>query len=95
MEDYTSISKLEELTINYQKKAESSRDWVHHLQVVCYNLIILIRQLIKYEFGWSEYIKVDAILIKGVLLKDTNCWRENCMHLTEAPSYFSIGSWTS
>jgi len=53
MEDNTSISKLEELTIKYQKKAESSRDWVHHLQVVCYEIII-----------------------KDVLLKDTNCCME-------------------
>ncbi|KAF6030868.1 hypothetical protein EB796_010831 [Bugula neritina] len=36
MEDYTNIIKLEELTIKYQKKAESSRNWVHHLQVTCY-----------------------------------------------------------
>jgi len=49
MEDYTNILKLEELIIKYQKKAESSREWVHHLQVVClYNFIILIDQLIKY-----------------------------------------------
>jgi len=50
MEENTSISKLEELTIKYQKKAESSRDWVHHLQVVFYNSIlnILTRHLIKY-----------------------------------------------
>jgi len=33
MEDYKDISELEKLTIKYQKKAESSRDWVHHLQV--------------------------------------------------------------
>ncbi|KAF6033835.1 hypothetical protein EB796_007861 [Bugula neritina] len=32
MEDYKDISKLEELTTKYQKKAESSRNWVHHLQ---------------------------------------------------------------
>jgi len=42
MEDYTNILKLEELTIKYQKKAESSRNWVHPLQVACYNFIILI-----------------------------------------------------
>ncbi|KAF6030844.1 hypothetical protein EB796_010846 [Bugula neritina] len=34
MEDYTNILKLEELTIKYQKKAESSRNWVHHLQTL-------------------------------------------------------------
>jgi len=39
MEDYKDISKLEELTIKYQKRAESSRDWVHHLQVVVYSLL--------------------------------------------------------
>jgi len=47
MEDYTNILKLEELTIKYQKKAESSRNWVHHLQVACCNLLILICHLIK------------------------------------------------
>jgi len=36
MGDYKDISKLEELTTQYQKKAESSRNWVHHLQVVRY-----------------------------------------------------------
>jgi len=36
MEDYTNILKLEELTLKYQKKAESSRNWVQHLQVVYY-----------------------------------------------------------
>jgi len=33
MGDYKDISKLEELTIRYQKKAESSGNWVDHLQV--------------------------------------------------------------
>jgi len=42
MEDYKDISKLEELTIKYQKKAESSRNWVHHLQVVCYTRWIFL-----------------------------------------------------
>jgi len=40
MEDYKDISKLEELTIKYQKKAESSRNWVHHLQVVITTILI-------------------------------------------------------
>jgi len=50
MEDYKDISKLEKLTIKYQKKAESNRNWVHHLQVVFYNSILNIftRHLIKY-----------------------------------------------
>jgi len=46
MEDYTNIVKVEELTIKYQKEAESSRNWVHHLQVVCCNLVILMSHLI-------------------------------------------------
>jgi len=41
MEDYTNILKLEDLTIKYQKKAETSRNWVHHLQVVSSNFVIL------------------------------------------------------
>jgi len=40
MEDYTNILKLEELTIEYQKKAETSRDWVHHLQVAITTILI-------------------------------------------------------
>jgi len=47
MEDYSNILKLEELTIKYQKKAESSKDWVHHLQVVYYT--ILIKQRFSYN----------------------------------------------
>ncbi|KAF6037529.1 hypothetical protein EB796_004145 [Bugula neritina] len=47
MENYTNIVKLEELTIKYQKKAESSRNWVHHLQVA---ITILVKQL----FSWNK-----------------------------------------
>jgi len=40
MEDYKDISKLDELTIKYQNNAESSRDWVHHLQVAITTILI-------------------------------------------------------
>jgi len=40
MEDYTNILKLEELTIEYQNNAETSRNWVHHLQVAITTILI-------------------------------------------------------
>jgi len=49
MEDYTNILKLEELTIKYQMKAKYSSDWVHHLQVVYYTI------LIKEWFSCNKY----------------------------------------
>ncbi|KAF6030861.1 hypothetical protein EB796_010824 [Bugula neritina] len=88
MESYKDILQLEELTTKYQKNAESSRNWVHHLQEMsrgCYNNIGNVYS------DMGEYSKALEYYRKCLKMQLT-VYGSDAVHEHIASSYNNIGN---